>query len=283
MACPGRCSSTTPLSGRSVKTSLSTASSPRAWTASPRVPDTVEAMASLYVEVIRGHQPHGPYHFLSYCAGGSFAYEVARQLMSAGEEVGFLGFIDYPAPKQEIRSAFWSLYRHVCDICLYIRHNAGGAVAHISHFLRASPREKAASIMALPGFLAGKVLRLPAEINPTPVAAPAALYPEWITGMSGVQQAVAMKNYDAIGRYYPEACEAKVTIFMSSEQVRFSRRSGKYERTFGWKHLARGGVSSYVLKGDHGSVISPDNFSRIVRIARENIDKYRGSGAGHRH
>jgi amino acid adenylation domain-containing protein len=245
-----------------------------------RVPDTVEAMASLYVEVIRGHQPHGPYHFLSYCAGGSFTYEVARQLMSAGEEVGFLGFIDYPAPKQELQSAVWSLYRHLCDICRYIRHNTGGAVAHIRHFRRASPGEKAASILALPGFLARKVLRLPVEIDPPPLAAPAVKYPEWITGMTGAQQAVAMKNYDAIGRYYPEACDVKAIIFMSSWLVRSSRRSGKYERTFGWKHLARGGVSSYILEGDHGSVISPENYRHIERIARESIERYRRSSAG---
>ena len=110
-------------------------------------PDDVEVTASLYVNVIRGHQPHGPYYLIAYCAGGPFAYEVARQLMSAGETVSFLGFIDYKAPKQEIRSTFWSCYRYVCD-------NAGGAVAHHAPASGAPAREKKRCLYsALPGFL----------------------------------------------------------------------------------------------------------------------------------
>ncbi len=246
-------------------------------------PDDVEVTASLYVNVIRGHQPHGPYYLIAYCAGGPFAYEVARQLMSAGETVSFLGFIDYKAPKQEIRSTFWSCYRYVCD-------NAGGAVAHIASFGRSSPGEKAVSLLALPGFLIRKVLRLPAEVVSSPSdlsvtgVAPAlnvASYPDWVMSMSKTQQAVAMKNYDAIGRYNPAPCNVKVTIFMSSENVRSSRRSGKYERTFGWKRLALGGVSCHVIKGDHGSIISQDSCNRIASIIREGMDKSRETADEH--
>jgi amino acid adenylation domain-containing protein len=248
-----------------------------------RVPDTVEAMASLYVEVIRSHQSRGPYHFISYCAGGPFAYEVARQFISAGEKVGFLGFIDYPAPGQEIRSIFWSCYRYLCD-------NSGGAAAHLGRFGRAGIREKATSLLALPGFLARKALNLPAEVATSPADMPgadaasasaAAPYPDWVMNLGGVQQAVTMKNYDAVRRYYPAAYEGKVTIFISSERVQSSRRSGKYERTFGWKRLARGGVRRYILGGNHSSILSLDNFKRIAHFVRDGIDESGGAGSGH--
>ena len=39
-------------------------------------------------------QPHGPYVILGACFGATVAYEMARQLLAAGEEVGFLGLLD---------------------------------------------------------------------------------------------------------------------------------------------------------------------------------------------
>lgn len=55
---------------------------------------TVEEMATEYVAEIRKLQPHGPYHLAGYCLGGTIAYEVARQLRLAGEEIGVLALLD---------------------------------------------------------------------------------------------------------------------------------------------------------------------------------------------
>ena len=59
---------------------------------------TVESTARHYVSRIRAVQPHGPYALLGRCHGSLVAYEMARQLEAAGEEVGFLGVIDSPGP-----------------------------------------------------------------------------------------------------------------------------------------------------------------------------------------
>jgi thioesterase domain-containing protein/acyl carrier protein len=55
---------------------------------------TIEAMAALYAREIRRAQPHGPYYLGGYCMGGTLAYEVARQLRSAGEEIALLALFD---------------------------------------------------------------------------------------------------------------------------------------------------------------------------------------------
>ena len=228
---------------------------------------------------IRDLRPHGPYHFISYCAGGAFAYEVARQLESAGETVGFLGFIDYPAPKQKVRSTFWSGYRVVHAItpmAPWPISAASGAPA------RGKKRSRS---WRSPGSSPGKCCGCPqrstaaaaGRLHPGTAAGP---YPEWMMNMSGVQQAIIMKNYDAIARYHPAACEVKVTVFMSGERVRSAWRFGRYERTFGWKRLARRGVRCHVLEGDHNSIISPDNSSQIARIIRDCIDETGGAGDG---
>jgi thioesterase domain-containing protein/acyl carrier protein len=59
---------------------------------------SVEAMASAYVAEIRSIQPHGPYRLVGECAGGVTAYETARQLRAAGEQVVLLALIDVNRP-----------------------------------------------------------------------------------------------------------------------------------------------------------------------------------------
>ncbi len=56
--------------------------------------DSVVAMAEEYVEAIRIVQPQGPYCIAGWSAGGVIAFEVAQQLIAAGEEVAHLAIID---------------------------------------------------------------------------------------------------------------------------------------------------------------------------------------------
>ncbi|WP_238539735.1 non-ribosomal peptide synthase/polyketide synthase [Corallococcus macrosporus] len=60
--------------------------------------DTVEAMASAYVDAIREVQPSGPYLLGGWSVGGVIAYEMARQLRERGEAVGLLALIDAYTP-----------------------------------------------------------------------------------------------------------------------------------------------------------------------------------------
>jgi thioesterase domain-containing protein len=59
-----------------------------------RIPRTIEAMAADYVPEIRRVQPHGPYFLAGHSFGGRVAFEIAQQLMQAGERVEFLGLMD---------------------------------------------------------------------------------------------------------------------------------------------------------------------------------------------
>ncbi|MCA9131192.1 MAG: hypothetical protein KDB22_29110 [Planctomycetales bacterium] len=55
---------------------------------------SVVEMAETYVAAIREVQPHGPYNIAGWSAGGVIAYEIAQQLLAAGEQVSHLGIID---------------------------------------------------------------------------------------------------------------------------------------------------------------------------------------------
>lgn len=56
--------------------------------------DTVEEIASVYIEEMMQVNPNGPYYLLGYSLGGIIAYEMAKQLKSMGKEVKFLAAVD---------------------------------------------------------------------------------------------------------------------------------------------------------------------------------------------
>ena len=58
----------------------------------------IPGIASIYLAEVRRRQPRGPYHFGGWSAGGVIAYEITRQLVSAGERVETLALIDSPCP-----------------------------------------------------------------------------------------------------------------------------------------------------------------------------------------
>jgi len=59
---------------------------------------TVEALASYEIEQIRGYQRRGPYLIAGHCSGGTLAFEVAHQLIAAGQQIALLALIGSPFP-----------------------------------------------------------------------------------------------------------------------------------------------------------------------------------------
>jgi amino acid adenylation domain-containing protein len=60
------------------------------------LPKSFQTAAAEYVEMIRSVQPKGPYYLGGFCNGAVTMYEVAQQLMRAGETVNALVLLDPP-------------------------------------------------------------------------------------------------------------------------------------------------------------------------------------------
>ncbi len=63
-----------------------------------RIPPTFEAIAAEHIKSMRAIQPEGPYRLGGFCNGGLEAYEIARQLIAAGQVVDLLVMIDPATP-----------------------------------------------------------------------------------------------------------------------------------------------------------------------------------------
>ncbi len=62
------------------------------------LPSRMEEMAADYVAAVRAVQPHGPYHFGGWSAGGLIALEMAQQLLDQGEQIHLLALLDTTPP-----------------------------------------------------------------------------------------------------------------------------------------------------------------------------------------
>jgi acyl transferase domain-containing protein/thioesterase domain-containing protein/acyl carrier protein len=63
---------------------------------------TFEEAARDYLQEVRSVQPHGPYLLGGFSGGGLTAYEMAHQLLAAGEQVALLVFLDSPLPTKGV-------------------------------------------------------------------------------------------------------------------------------------------------------------------------------------
>jgi amino acid adenylation domain-containing protein len=69
--------------------------------ASDDPPASIEAMAAHYVEEVRRTARSGPYLLAGWSMGGLVAFEMARQLVAAGHEVGMLALLDTHLPPHQ--------------------------------------------------------------------------------------------------------------------------------------------------------------------------------------
>ena len=63
---------------------------------------TVEEMAQRYLGEMKQVQPRGPYALAGWCFGGIVAYEMARTLLAAGEEVLVVAMLNTMTPEAEL-------------------------------------------------------------------------------------------------------------------------------------------------------------------------------------
>jgi amino acid adenylation domain-containing protein len=73
--------------------------------------ETIEDMASYFIDLVRGIQKRGPYHLGGYSLGAHIAFEMALQFADKGDTVGMLALIAGVAPGQ-IRLTRWRVLNY---------------------------------------------------------------------------------------------------------------------------------------------------------------------------
>ena len=74
----------------------------------------IRQIAAKYIEILKRHQPKGPYLLGGWCYGGMVAHEMACQLEQAGEDVRYLFLLDaHATTNEQLRKSFRSMSSQV--------------------------------------------------------------------------------------------------------------------------------------------------------------------------
>jgi natural product biosynthesis luciferase-like monooxygenase protein/amino acid adenylation domain-containing protein/non-ribosomal peptide synthase protein (TIGR01720 family) len=194
---------------------------------------TVEEMARDYLAAVRGEQPAGPYRLGGWSMGGVVAFEMARQLEAAGEEVEALVLIDSRLPRLAAPG----------------RAGARDGLLLVQAFAQdlGIPADRLPAPDADAGEAAylGRVLRsaraaglLPGDLDPARMQQ---LY------------GVFRFNLRAMHGYRPGSYGGRVTLLRVGERGLAERLLGK--RAAGWRRVARGELEVRTVPGTHHTML----------------------------
>lgn len=154
----------------------------------------VEDLAAYFAEQVRAFQPDGSYGIAGFCAGGTVAFELARQLLQCGASVRFVALFGCPDPT-------W--YRLPSQLGWRLRQQLSRVAGH-ARALRSLPSRE------LGGYIAERMRQRRERRD---VAHAAALDPVLVR-----RAAVERATIAAIRRYRPEPFAGSLSLFLPSER-----------------------------------------------------------------
>jgi thioesterase domain-containing protein len=221
---------------------------------------TIEEHAALYREAMRRVQPHGPYFLCGHSFGGYPAFELAQQLLLAGEEVALLSMVDTvvirgdlaafrdaDVAKESIVRAYYA--GHAADIGIPYEDVAKLPPQHRLELVleRLRGAGKVASSLALDGLVAVFQANMRAMADYVPVP-----YPGGITLLR------------TVGGFPAEFLEHEPGDSLADPAL-------------GWTDLADEDVEVVSIPGDHLTMMVPPQRGVVAAEVRRAMDR-RGAG-----
>jgi amino acid adenylation domain-containing protein len=208
----------------------------------------IEAMATEYLEAIRGIEPVGPYRLAGWSMGGLIAFEMARQLQLQNQEVSFVGLIDPTDPNANTTlpdDDRFALVRFAIDLGLTHDH----VTRPLDELTQLHFDEQLSY-----------VLELVKSANLVPAD----------TSLAYLHRlfAVFQNNVRAVRTYRPPVYEGEITLFTARE-----RPASAPEPEAAWSTLALGGLSASSVPGDHYSMFRPPHVQTLAQELKATLDR----------
>ncbi len=220
---------------------------------------TIEAMATRYLEALKGIQPEGPYYLVGLCRSGLVAFEMARQLEASGERAALVAVLDGYAPAKYRRQSralslqrwrliwqsipYWLVTARNLDLGdIYWR--AKKELIHLN--IKRQRRFGVDAKFQLQDFVADR-LALPEERRDF------------------------IKIIDQAARTYePGPIQGRVTLFSARHRSFHLALFGSTDADYGWGSLAQGGVEIKVINGNHAFFLPP-GVHALAAALRESL------------
>jgi thioesterase domain-containing protein len=199
----------------------------------------VEDMAAAYVAALRTVQPQGPYRLAGWSFGGMVAFEMARQIMEAGQDVATLLLLDASSPARtavppglDDEQIVRGLAREVAGPPSDGGPDRGGAWLPVEPLLD----------------LARRIRLVPSDAG--------AQHLTWML-------AVFKANLRAATDYRPRPYPGPVTVLCAAGEA------PPGDPTLGWGELVTGRLDVREVPGDHFGVVREPFVREIARVVGE--------------
>lgn len=197
---------------------------------------TIEEMARQYVRAIRAEQAAGPYRLGGSSFGGVVAFEIAQQLVRAGQRVELLALIDSPGPGRLPLG-----FHEDAEILAYLLTH-GRAEPELLARLRALTEDERLRYFLRSG---GAAEHMPPDVT-----------------VDGVRHFLRLfrANFDALIRYRPEPYSGPVLFFRAMDGDAFN--PADLEKA--WEPLVTA-LEVCPVSGNHTTMNLPPNVEVIAR------------------
>lgn len=197
--------------------------------------ETVEAMAAHYANAIHAVQPVGPYHLCGWSTGGVVAFELARQLREAREEVALLALFDAAIARPG--ESF----------------GADDLLPMLELLFPTDDRQELERLREMPASAQLEHFRHRAEMAQLLVSN---------TGASQVERIyeVFQANMQAVIAYRPRSYDRKVTLFRAADHATPMHA----DRLLGWGPYATAGIDLHEVAAEHLTMLQSPTVSTIA-------------------
>ena len=219
--------------------------------------ESIEEMAKYNIDAIRAVQPKGPYFIGGYSFGGVVAYEMARQLHAAGEQVGILAIFDTEAPGPQP----FDVKGVVCNFPFWF----------IDFVLRRDPLEVAKNALAKLRSLAVQIIAK--AVPPLGLPPPARRIEDEVEmprDWPERYRRVIEIHYKALLAYQPAPYAGSAALFRTKAQPLLRAHGDN-----GWGRLVRGGVEVYHIDGRHMDFLVEPYVRSLATQLRIALEKCR--------
>jgi thioesterase domain-containing protein len=237
---------------------------------------TPESLAATLIERIREELPNGPYVLAGNCFGAWIALEIARQLVTAGEQVPLVGLL-HPVGRVRFPESF-RVVRQLASLC--------GVPEEFEHGEFESPRAYTASIMkrilnelrqadsrrriAIAAAVGRSVARygrrqLARTIAGTAYEPPTIEAPD----VSDVDEIEAHRRYwwDSLMAYTPREYSGRILVMWPRE----ARGNHPWNPIHDWSHLSSD-LEWRIVPGTHDSMVR-EHFEASAHALEESIEE----------
>jgi len=200
--------------------------------------ESLEHLASFYINELCSRFPDGPYLLAGYSSGGVIAFEMGRQMAARGLVVPFIGLLDTCMLRSELRpnrlchpGMWWNFFKNIPFWMLELLRGSAGEGQGNTEPVR------------------GRVRQVTGRDR----------Y-DWMRDVREERREFAFRHLDVLQRYTPAACDLHVHVFRSRARGLLHPQT----TDLGWARYARGGVTVHHIRGRHAAMLREPAVSDLA-------------------